>query len=124
MRVIWTALLLSTVMYLVVLLMLGRRTGSFEEHLRDPIVIVLYFAALVDFAIGNVVPSFTRTAPARVRMIISLAIFESCAIFGLIAAFLKFDYRLYIAPWAIAIIGFLRMFPSGESALAERSPFR
>ena len=57
-----------------------------------------------------------KHAPARTRMIMSLAIFESCAIFGLVSTFLLQDWRLYLAPWALAVIGFLRSWPSDDGS--------
>jgi hypothetical protein len=47
-------------------------------------------------------------------MITALAVFEACAIFGLLAAFMMKDWRLCLAPWALALLGFIREFPRGE----------
>lgn len=118
MRVIWAALLFSMVIYAVICFIVAQPTGvPFAQHFHDSSIVILYVMTVVSFVLGNFAPVFQRNALPRVRMIVSLAIFESCAIYGLMAAFLHHDYRLYLAPWAIAVIGFLRMFPTAESAI-------
>ncbi|HEV8659368.1 MAG TPA: hypothetical protein VGS96_12165, partial [Thermoanaerobaculia bacterium] len=78
------------------------------------LVLVLYAMALAGFVAGTTYSIIARAQPQRVRMIVSLALYEACAIFGLIAAFIISDWRLYLAPWALAVVGFLRVFPSFE----------
>jgi hypothetical protein len=39
-------------------------------------------------------------------------------IFGLVAAFLTKDWRLYLFPWALAIVGFIRELPRESSRTA------
>jgi hypothetical protein len=114
-RIVWFAIAFSTVIYAVLSYVLAPvPKQSYDAAVKNPLVLVLYFAALSSFVAGNIVPSLVKGAPARTRMILALAIFESCAIFGFVASFLLQDWRLYLAPWALAAIGFLRVWPSGE----------
>lgn len=111
-KVVWFAIFFSTILYAAIAYTTtGRPAGSFEESLRDPIVLALYAAALGGFVVATIVPA---RVPERSRTIVALALFESCAVFGLVAAFIGNDYRLYFAPWALALIGFLRSWPGGE----------
>ena len=114
-RILWFAIAFSTVLYAVVAYGTSPSPRQpYDEAVKNPLVLVMYFAAFSAFVAGNVVPAVLKHAPARTRMILALAIFESCAIFGLVSTFLMEDWRLYLAPWALAVIGFLRVWPSDE----------
>jgi F0F1-type ATP synthase membrane subunit c/vacuolar-type H+-ATPase subunit K len=114
-RILWFAIACSTVLYAVVAYSISPAPNrTYEAAVKNPLVLVMYLAALSAFAAGNIVPAILKGAPARTRMILALAIFESCAIFGLVASLLLQDWRLYLGPWALAAIGFLRVWPSEE----------
>jgi len=116
-RIIWFAIAFSTVLYAVIAYATSPSPRQpYDAAVKNPLVLVMYFAALSAFVAGNVVPAMLKHAPARTRMIMSLAIFESCAIFGLVSTFLLQDWRLYLAPWALAVIGFLRSWPSDDGS--------
>ncbi len=99
-RIIWLALFASTFVYglIAYVIVAPRATGTFDQSLRSQFI--------------------QRNRPPRVRMIVSMAAYESCAIFGLVAAMLAGDWRLYLAPWVLCLIGFARMFPTSEPTLA------
>lgn len=114
----WAAIAFSTVIYAVILVFLvktPRRFASFDAAFRSPLVIGLYIMAAASFLAGFVWPMLVKTAIPRVNMIISLTFFEGCAIFGLMAAFIAGDWRLYLAPWVVALLGFAREFPAAEA---------
>jgi hypothetical protein len=111
-RILWFAIVMSTVIYAVIAFTIaGSPQRSFEENVKQPMTLGLYAAAFSMFVAGLVFSSVSK-APPQTAMIITLAIFESCAIFGLLAAFLSSDWRLYIPAWIVALIGFIRQFPS------------
>ncbi|HSP15088.1 MAG TPA: hypothetical protein VLV78_10070 [Thermoanaerobaculia bacterium] len=118
-RIIWLALAFSTFIYALVLyLAVGQKShASFDQSLSSPYTIVLYVMALGAFAAATAMSFITRNRPRRLRMIISMALYEASAIFGLMAAFLVADWRVYVAPWVVCLIGFARMFPSAEPAV-------
>jgi ATP synthase subunit C len=115
-RVIWSAMIISTLIYGFIVWMFSslHTHESFEAAIRTPRTVVLYGLAGVEFLFGTIYATLARNRPLRQRMIVCLALYEGCAIFGLIAAFLAYDFRLYLAPWALAIIGFLRVYPTSE----------
>ena len=114
--IIWFALAFSTVLYLVMVIMLSGEPGEFEAAARSSYVPVLYGLALAAFLFAwFVVPRAVRSS-AHVRMITAMAIFEASAIFGVLAAFLTKDWRMYLAPWALTLFGFIRELPRDESA--------
>lgn len=114
-KLIWFAIFFSTVIYAGMSYMIGSKPPqSFDQSVRDPITLIMYLAALSAFAAGFVVPRLLQRAPAQTRMIMSLAIFEACAIFGLVATFITRDWRVYLPAWALALIGFMRAWPSTE----------
>ena len=117
-RIIWGAIAFSTVIYLVILLTLHPHAPATSLDVATlPLVVKICLAmALFEFLLGWILPGRLIVKEPRQRMIIAMAIFESCAIFGLVAAFFTQDWRLYIGPWVLAIIGFLRNFPRDESA--------
>jgi hypothetical protein len=110
--VIWMGIAMSTVIYLVLAYTLSGEAGESEKLAREQYVPVLYGLAGAMFIIGwFVVRRVIRNAPEQTRMIMALAVFESCAVFGLLGAFLTKDWRVYLFPWALALVGFIREFP-------------
>ncbi len=117
-RVIWFAIASSTLIYASIAILFGNppRNPSFDQAVRTQVTLLLYGIAALEFVAATMITMLMRDRPPRVRMIIGLAMYEGCAIFGLVAAFLGHDWRLYIAPWGLAVIGFIRVFPAGEGS--------
>ena len=117
-RLLWFALFMSTVIYAVVVYFVTMQHPHrpFGVSVRDPQTLILYGMAVASFFGGTIAWNAMATHPLQVRMITSMAIFESGAVFGLIAAFLANDWRLYLAPWMITLLGFLRCFPSEDAS--------
>lgn len=112
-KVLWFAIVCSTVIYaLIAFTIAGQPQGTFDAAFQRTEVFVLYGLAVAAFVAAMILP---RALPPQARFVATLAIFESCAIFGLVAAFLVRDYRLYVGPWALAVIGFLKAFPQTEA---------
>ena len=118
-RIIWFGIVMSTVIYLVLAVQMAPESGGdFDASASRSPAPILYALALGIFIVAwFVAPRFVRSG-ADVKMIVCLALFEACAIFGLLAAFLVRDWRLYLAPWALALIGFMREFPRESSRTA------
>lgn len=115
-KLIWFAIAFSTVVYAGIAYATNPAPeGSFEAALRDPRTLAMYFAALSAFIAGMSVPRFLQNAPAQTRMVVVMALFESCAVLGLVTAFLVHDWRVYLAPWALSLIGFIRAWPGSEA---------
>ncbi len=115
-KVIWAAMVFSTLIYAgMAYTILRERPTSFDDAVQQPYTLVLYAFALAAFVAGFVMPRLMR-APAKLKMVIALAIFESCAIFGLMAAFLAHDWRLFIPAWIVSLIGMMRVYPSADAA--------
>ena len=117
-RIIWFAIFMSTVIYLVVIKSVSLdASGDFDAVASQGPVAMLYLIAMIVFLVTwFVAPRLMAGKDARQRMIVQLALFESCAVFGLVAAFLVRDWRIYLAPWALAIAGFIRVFPRETEA--------
>ena len=109
--IIWLAIALSTVVYLVIAFMFDGPQDAATVTARTQYVPILYGAALLSFLFGwFVVPRVVRSS-RRLRMICAMAIFESAAIFGLVGALMTRDWRMYLLPWTMAIVGFVRERP-------------
>jgi len=107
---IWLALVTATCIYGVVdYVVLSRlvHLQTFEQELRSPTVLALYSAAVLTF-LGAFALSATRR---RQIFIARLALYESIAIYGLLAAFLTNDWRLFLPTWALAMLGFVQTLP-------------
>ncbi len=52
--------------------------------------------------------------PWRIGFIVRLALFEATAIYGMVAAFLTYDWRLFAPTWILAVAGFIQSFPSEQ----------
>ncbi|MDQ3281930.1 MAG: hypothetical protein M3Q69_11020 [Acidobacteriota bacterium] len=121
-KLIWIAIAFSTGIYaFIAFTVAGQAEQPFDASVKDPIVLVLYGLAVMVFIVAGILPRMLTTAPARVRMIVGMALYEACAVFALVAAFLRHDWRLYLAPWALAVIGFARLWPgSGDVTSSAR----
>jgi hypothetical protein len=119
-KIIWLAIVMSTFIYALMLYLLAQdwpAPGAFDEAVRKQLVLPLYIAAMVAFLAAFVLPrAFRDPKPAWIA---SLALFESCAIFGLLAAFVNQDWRLFVPGWALSLLGFFIRFPF-ESSPADR----
>ena len=104
----------STVIYAVIAYFLTRErtTGTFEAALHRPSVIPLYAAGLLLFLIGLFGFGGLKERDPQRGLIVRLALFEACAITGLLAAIFENDWRLYVPAWIVAAIGQLREWPS------------
>jgi multisubunit Na+/H+ antiporter MnhF subunit len=119
-RVIWFAIVMSTVIYLVIALQLAPNAGGdFDASASRMPAPVLYAVALGVFLFAwFVAPRVIRAPNAQTRMIIHLSLFEAVAVFGLMAAFLAEDWRLYLPAWVLSVVGFIRELPRDSSRTA------
>jgi hypothetical protein len=119
-RIIWAAILTSTVVYFAVLwTSLHDRpfTRPLTESLRDPrtiaayvVAVVLYFAAFL--VSGSIERGRGRnTADVRRAAIVRFAILESICVVGLVVAFLEADWRIYLPTFVLTFLGFARSLP-------------
>ncbi|MBV8543707.1 MAG: hypothetical protein JO093_23225 [Acidobacteria bacterium] len=106
-QIIYVAILMSTLIYAVVawatthLVTPGKSLG---DELYDPITIGLYSAAAGTFLAALIIR-------ARKKLIVRWVMLEAGCICGLVAAMMQGDWRLYIAPWALALVGFIGLYP-------------
>jgi MFS family permease len=114
-RIIWFALVASTVMYAVIVYTLAPvPPRPFEESVRSTFTLAMYALAFMEFIAALILPGRLPQADSRKKMIVAMAMFESCAIFGLVAAFVQHDWRVYVPAWIAALIGFVREWPREE----------
>jgi hypothetical protein len=74
----------------------------------------MYGAAFLSFIAAMLMAGRLPVNPPHRKMIVAMAMFEACAILGLVAAFMQHDWRLYVPTWIAALIGFVREFPRDE----------
>lgn len=112
-KIVWFGLVMSVVIYVVMAYMTSQENASqpFDDAVRHPWALPMYGIAVVMFIIATVVSRTMKQA----GWISGLALYESCAIFGLMAAFIAKDWRLLLPAAALALIGMARLFP-GETA--------
>jgi membrane associated rhomboid family serine protease len=113
-RTIWLALSASTLIYAVMVYILFGQTPQrlFADVFREPLVMTLYALAIASFFAGTIIWNAMADRPPQLRMVTAMAVYESGAIFGLVAAFTSHDWRLYVPPWILTMVGFRRTFPS------------
>jgi F0F1-type ATP synthase membrane subunit c/vacuolar-type H+-ATPase subunit K len=117
-RIIFAALLGSIGIYCFVAWMVAKRTDvAFDNRLKDPLVQVFYVLSATIFVIAFVVSTWLRGRgrPRRLVYIVRWALLESVAIYGLVAAFVRFDWRLIIPPAMLSILGFALSYPQEEA---------
>lgn len=114
-QITYFAILISTVIYAVVAwATINAVTGAhlLGDELRDPVTIALY---------GVVAGSFLAAMIIRSRrlLIARWAMLEVGCICALAAALHHGDWRLYLAPWALALVGFVTLYPRVRMATRE-----
>lgn len=137
-RVIWGALLLSTVIYVILasVLVQGSDNNLNRGLFYSPVPLMLYGLGLGMFGLSFFLPKLFMNqgfrsnhgeasvtpggSSQRIRqaLIVRYALLESCSIFGLVAAFLSQQWQLILPLWVISAAGFLMAYPS-ESLLAR-----
>lgn len=121
-RIIWLAILVSNIIYVVVAYMAIVPAVPFAEGARHPLTIPLYVAAGTALAAAFIIPSFlarSRTTygesmepqPALPSLILKLALFESVTIFGLVLAFVSRAPSMILPAVAVAMAGILAAYP-------------
>ena len=106
-QIIYFAILMSTLIYAIVAWATTRAVTPAHpptDELRVPTTIALYSVAAGSFLAAMIIRS-------RRLLIARWAMLEAGCICGLIAALLPGDWRLYIAPWALALVGFVSLYP-------------
>lgn len=121
-KIIWFAIVLASFIYAVIVWMLAKnwpQPGPFDEAVRHEMVLMLYAVAVVTFVMALFIPRImSANAP---KYIVALALFESVVIYGLLAAFLRQDWRLFVPTWILGLIGFATRWPS-DTAEEEQNP--
>lgn len=118
-KVIWFGIVFSTFIYAAIIYTLAPNPeGSFEDAVKQQLPMILYGLAIVTFVIALVIPNFLVRSPARLKMIVSLALFEACAIYGLMAAMIVRDWRVFVPTWIIALLGMWTRYPSSDPGAA------
>jgi hypothetical protein len=106
-QIVYVGILMSTLIYAVVawatthLIAPGK---TLSDELRDPVTIASYSVAAGTFLAAMIIR-------ARKLLIVRWAMLEAACICGVITAMMHGDWRLYIAPWALALIGFVSLYP-------------
>lgn len=114
-KLIWFAIVFSTFLYAVIVYAIAPNpAGTFSEAVkRNQLTFILYLVAFAEFVAASVIPKLIR-APERTKLIVALAMYEACAIFGLMAAMMDRDWRLYVPTWVLALIGMWRVYPTED----------
>jgi hypothetical protein len=114
-KIIWLALVFSSFIYVGIAYSLAPDPElPFSESVGQSMALTVYGVAFAAFIVALVVPSLLVTSPPRLKMIVTMAMFESCVMMGLIAAMLLKDWRLIVPTWIASLVGFMREYPSGE----------
>ena|ERR1043166_3750594 len=106
-QIIYVALLMSTLIYGAVAWVTTRAIApgkSLGDELHNPLTIAMYSAAAGTFLAAMIVRS-------RKALLVRWTMLDASCVFGVVAAFVLGDWRLYIAPWALALAGFIILFP-------------
>ncbi len=128
--VIWAALLISQLMFLVVLYFAKPGVFKFDLTLpildqNAPIVIPLAAVALVSVGLSFILKkryreqaiSEQKIEVLQAGQVVGMALCEASSLFGLVLAF-AFDYQYFFLWFALGIIGMLLHFPKFGDILA------
>lgn len=114
-KIIWGVLVLSSLIYVIIAYSLAPEPElTFTESVTQTMALAVYGVAFAAFIAAMVIPALLVSSPPRLKMLIAMAMFESCVIMGLIAAVLLKDWRLIVPTWIASLVGFMREFPRDE----------
>ncbi|MEA2166551.1 MAG: hypothetical protein QOK37_4678 [Thermoanaerobaculia bacterium] len=106
-QVVYVAIMMSTLIYAAVAWITTHAiapTKTLSDELRSPVTMGLYAGAALAFVLAMIIRS-------RPLLLLRWVLLEAACICGLIAAILLGDWRLYAAPWLLALVGFAALFP-------------
>lgn len=114
-KLIWFGIVFSTFVYAVIVYTIAPNPpDTFGEAVqRNQLTFILYMVAFAEFVAASFIPKLMRS-PERTKLIVALAMYEACTIFGLMAAMIDRDWRLYIPTWILGLIGMWRVYPSDD----------
>ena len=128
--IIWAALLMSQILFLVMLYLVKGELFRFEftQHPLAPswpMIVAFALAAIACFLISFsfkkrfIERAFAEKKPELVQngFIIAMALCEACSLFGLCLAF-AFDYQYFFFWFALGIVGAIAHFPRQNDLLA------
>lgn len=114
-KIIWGALVLSSLIYVAIAYSFAPEPErTFTESVTQTMVLTVYGIAFAAFIAAMVIPALLVSAPPRLKMILAMAMFESCVLMGFIAALLQKDWRLIVPTWIASLVGFMREYPRDE----------
>jgi len=137
-RLIWGALLTSTVIYVILASVLVQRPDNNLNRglFSNPVIPVLFAVGVMMFAGSFVIPKFllrkqvtierqsaeSVTQQLRTFLVVKYALLEACSVLGLAAAFIGREWQLILPMWALSVAGFLLAYPSDAfvNRLAEK----
>ena len=114
-RIVWAAIVISTILYAAIAYFTLHGYGRLDLKIKQPIVLGLYGAAIVMYFAAFLVSANVAPTNARQAFIVRLALLESVCVFGLVAAFLQHDWRLFLPTWVLSMFGFARSWPADEA---------
>lgn len=121
-RIIWFALIFSTFLYaFVAWKVVGAPPIALQREVLQPFMLVVYAVALSTYVAAFVASGALarRGVPRETTLIVKMAMLEAVSIFGLVAAFVAHDWRLFVPTWALALVGMLRSFPMDDREVAS-----
>jgi CBS domain containing-hemolysin-like protein len=106
-QIVYVAIVMSTLIYAVVAWITTEAivpAKTFSDELQSPLTTGLYAGAALALVAALII---------RVRRLLPLrwAMLEAACVCGLIAAIIHGDWRLYAAPWLLALVGLAALFP-------------
>lgn len=111
-QLVYFGILMSTLIYAIVAWATTKSVTpahALGDELRNPTTIALYSVAAGSFLAAMIIRS-------RRLLIARWAMLEAACICGLIAALLLGDWRMYVGPWVLALVGFASLYPKVRMA--------
>jgi uncharacterized membrane protein YGL010W len=113
-KIIWGALVFSSFFYVFIAYTLAPDPAlTFTESVTQTTALAVFGVAFATFIMAMAIPNLLVSAP-RLKLLVAMAMFESCVIMGLVAAILLKDWRLIVPTWIASLVGFMREFPRDE----------
>lgn len=106
-QIIYVALVMSTLIYGAIAWTTTHAlvpSRTLPDELRSSVTVGLYAGATVAFVVAMI-------ARRRTLLILRWGMLDLACICGLVAVLIHGDWRLYAAPWVLALIGFIALFP-------------
>ena len=110
-RTLWYAIFFTTLVYAALAFIVAHRHSTPAMSLASPNDIAVIVVAALLFTISFGVGPVLKVRDVARGYFVTLALLETVCLVGLVGAFRTGDWRVFVAPWCLSMIGMIYAYP-------------